>query len=546
MSLRSLGLGSVTPGLGLVAALLLPGLVQAQDLAGNAGYSADIELIRPTFGHGSFVGVDVPMASKPFTFRYGIVAQYERDPLTLYNRVDDTEQGAIVTNRGNANFGASLDLSERFTLHLMLPVAFNWGTEIQDFAADGFGAGDIGAGARAIIVRSRRDLFNFGARAGLVLPTGRQDAYVGEAAIRANVGLLAAANFGPIRLATDAGMVLRQELSTQEDFLLDDEVTLGGAARFALPDATRTAFTAQLLSRAGLDNFLGGGAENSLEALGGIQVLPSRSVTFDIAAGRGLTEGYGTTDFRILAALVVEHVPKDPPPAPPPEDWQPPPPPPPPPVIEDIPPPEPEWQEGEIVKVVLDKIVIREMLEFKVDTNILLEKSKPTLRGVAEVINSNANIGHVVIEGHASQEGDYIHNYELSESRARATFEFLFEQGVHPNRISYRGMGEVVPIVEGEDEASLQANRRVEFNIVKQYETVEDMPDYSATMKLPWNGNDVSIVQPEKPLPPEPEDTGPELDEFGLPISPGDDFEMDIGAPPAEDEAAEEGAEEQE
>lgn len=515
--------------LGLLGTLLAPGIAEAQ-----APYSTDIEFVRPTFGHGSFVGVDVPMASKPMTFRYGILAQYERDPLTLYNRLDRTEEGAIVANRGNAVFGASMDFSERFTAHVALPVAFNWGTEIQNLSADGFGAGDISAGGRVIIYRSARNAFNFGARAGLTLPTGRQMAYIGENNIRANAGLLAAANLGSLRLATDAGLVIRQGVETQEDFVLDDEFTWGAGARYALPDATRMAFTAQVLGRAGLQNFLKGGAENSLEALAGVQVMPARNITLDFAAGRGLTEGYGTTDFRALAALIVEHVPKEPPPPPPPEEWQPPPPPPPPPppIIDE---PEPEWQPDEIVKVVAERIIIKDMVEFRVDTNIILEHSKPTLREVARIINDNASIGHVVIEGHASQEGSYEHNYKLSESRARAIFEFLFEQGVHPTRISYRGMGEVQPLVEGEDEESLQQNRRVEFHIVRQYDSAEEMPDYSTDVKLPWNGVGAKIVQPPKPEPPKPAETGPKLDEFGLPIDASEDFEMDIGEPdPAE------------
>lgn len=533
---------SSIPGIAVVVALVAgsPATALAQDPAGNNGYSADIEMVRPTFGHGSFHGLDVPMAKRPFTFRYGVVAQYQRDPLTLYNRVDDVEEGAIVTNRGAAALGASLDLSERFTLNLVLPTAFNWGTEITQFAADGFGAGDISAGGRAILVRTRRDVFNLGLRAGLTLPTGRQSAYMAELGVRGSVGLLAATNLGPLRIATDLGVIGRGRLATEEDFVLGNELTWGTGARLALPDATRVAFTGQLLTRSGLERFLQGGAESGAELLGGIQVLPSRSVTLDVAAGRGLNNGVGTTDFRLLTALVIEHVPKEPVAKPPPPDWTPPPPPPPPlPPVVDEPEPEPEWEEGQLARIILDKIEIREMLEFRVDTNLLLDKSVPTLRAVAGIINGDARIGHVVIEGHASQEGPYDHNYTLSESRARAVFEHLFKEGVHPSRLSYRGMGEVVPLIEGEEEEILQQNRRVEFHIVRQFDDVADMPDYAPSARLPWNGAEVTIVQPEKPEveEPEPEDEGPLLDEFGLPIDPDDAFEMQQDEAPTPEEA---------
>ena len=44
---------------------------------------------------------------------------------------------------------------------------------------------------------------------------------------------------------------------------------------------------------------------------------------------------------------------------------------------------------------------------------------------VAGIINSDPFVGHVVIEGHASQEGDYQHNYTLAESRSRRIWEYF-------------------------------------------------------------------------------------------------------------------------
>ena len=40
--------------------------------------------------------------------------------------------------------------------------------------------------------------------------------------------------------------------------------------------------------------------------------------------------------------------------------------------------------------------------------------SIPTLQFVAKLMNQNARLGHVVIEGHASEEGTFVYNYDLS------------------------------------------------------------------------------------------------------------------------------------
>ena len=113
-------------------------------------------------------------------------------------------------------------------------------------------------------------------------------------------------------------------------------------------------------------------------------------------------------------------------------------------------------------------------------------------------MNGDARIGHLLIEGHASEEGSFAYNYDLSIRRAKAIFEQLIVLGVHPERMSYRGMGEVVPVAMGSDEASLEKNRRVEFEIIKQYDPNETRPSrrppvLKPDIRLPWNGEDKAV-----------------------------------------------------
>ena len=71
-------------------------------------------------------------------------------------------------------------------------------------------------------------------------------------------------------------------------------------------------------------------------------------------------------------------------------------------------------------------------------------------------------------------------------------------------RISYRGFGEVHPVSLGEDEKSLQENRRVRFIVTRQLGLDEPLPTYSNFQTLPWNGMVVPVVQPTPPVAPEP------------------------------------------
>jgi outer membrane protein OmpA-like peptidoglycan-associated protein len=491
--------------------------------AAAQGQSADVEFVRPSFGHGSFHAVDVPMVRAPLAFRYGALAQYQRDPLTLYHADSGQELGAVVTNRVNVSIGASMDLSERTAVSLLLPIAYNFGTEIPEFATDGAGLGDVGAGAKVIVLRTPRDRFNIGVRGGLILPTGRQSAWIGEAGVRARGGLLASLDLGPVRLATDAGLMTRQEIATDEDLRLGAELQWGHGLRVSMPDAARLAFTAQMVTRNGLGQFFDGGAANGIEAMGGVQVLPTGAVTLDLSAGRGFNEGYGTTDLRLLSQVTIQSVPKARA-----VQVEPIAPPPPPPVPETVPlPPAPLQIGPEPVSFTVDRIHIQDRIDFMVDTNILKESSRPVVAAVAELLNAQASIGHVVIEGHASEEGGFMYNYELSESRARRIWEELLKAGVAPSRVSYRSSGEVRPLEghSGTSEADLDRNRRVEFHITRHYDDAAELPEYPATARLPWSGVEVPVVSP--PLPgmddAEPE---PAVDEYGLPIDDEEAFEF--------------------
>ncbi len=534
---------------GLCAVLAPTALAQDGSGSPTTAYSVDPEFIRPTFGSGSFVGVDSPHVEEPYAFRYGLLLQYQQNPLVLYDKIAETEleNGAIVSNRTNVMLGASMDLSKRFTINLLVPTAYNWGSEVPEAAVDGFGLGDIGAGARVIIAQTRKDTFAFGARAGLIIPTGRQLAFIGEDGVRLNIGLPTQVRIGQdFSITADPGVTIRDSQLTDEDFEQSSELQLSGALRYALPEATRTALNAQILSRAGFSNFFAGGAENSLEALGGVSVYPSNAVTIDLAAGRGLTEGYGTSDLRVIGMLTIQRVPPKPEPVIIVEGPPPPPPPPPPPEIVDIVEPLPPPPEGTIARLEFNEIKIYEQPKFQVDTAIILPESVRVIDAVVEVMNDNAQIGHLVVEGHASKEGTSDHNYELSESRAEAIYRAMIERGVHPNRLSYRGQGEVIPLKTFETcetqyaakspelEACLAPSRRVEFHVVSQYAAIEQMPQYPNTFVLPWNDKAITTIQPKKPAPP-PVDAGPTTDEFGMPINgfeSGDETgPMDVGTP---------------
>lgn len=431
-------------------------------------------------------GVDSAVVRDPGAIRFGVFGQAERDPLILYQFGNLV--GPIVGRRDAFHFGVGWDASDRASVRLVLPAFLQSGGEIPDLSADGFGMGDLDVAAtlRALTAGS----LTLGFQPGVTLPTGRGAAWMGEDYVRTAGTGLVSLGLGRFDAMLDLGVVFRTAVETEEDFELGSEFATAGGLRFqVLPE--KLALYAVTVSRTPLARPFAAGAQSPMESLAGIEARPLAGLTLDAGLGRGWTAGYGTTEGRMLAGVTWRIPRKTVAPPPSPEvkvtRTEPPPVPPPPPVKVET-----QWKPGQLAKVKGQQIVIKDPIHFEFGTDHILPESIPTLRAVATILANNDRIAHLVIVGHASEEGSYAYNYDLSIKRARAVWEQLILDGTNPERISYRGMGEVMPLSQKTDEASLAANRRVEFHIVRQLDPLDPPLHYRSVPRLPWNGEPIS------------------------------------------------------
>jgi outer membrane protein OmpA-like peptidoglycan-associated protein len=497
-------------------------LLALSAVAFAAGTSTDIELLHPTFSTGSIPGIDSSSHLAQGTLRVGLFVQYERDPLIVYSY--GQEHGAVVSHRETNVVGVSWEVHERITLRGSLPVMAQWGTDVAAYGADGVGLGDVWLGASA--VAGSVGPVNFGGHLDFALPSGKKSAYMGERYPRGVVGLLANTELGPVEFIGDLSVMFRAPVDTEMDFVLGTEVSFNTGLKYHLWPG-RVALHLGALSRGGVAYLFQGGAENSLEVIGGAQYTIAERLLLDLGIGKGIADGYGTTEFRAFAGLTWVRVPPPKVVIRPPvriavvdiDDR---------PIIEDQDPEffieefdpieeEPVWEEEQLARITGKLIEIRDPIQFQFDTANILPESFPTFDAIAELLNQNPQIVSVVIEGHASEEGTFEYNFDLSNRRAGSVFQAMIKAGVHPSRLSYRGMGEVEPVTGGTDEASLAANRRVEFHIVRQLQPDEDLPAYQSQILLPWSGEPIQIELQERPdqaaeqeqPPPEPTQPSP-------------------------------------
>ncbi|MEZ4234707.1 MAG: OmpA family protein [Myxococcota bacterium] len=420
--------------------------------------SADIELVRPYLSSRAPVGVDGMALEAPGTVRAGLFAWYTANPLVLEQV--DADELKVIGNRATAQLVVSADVGDRVGLRANLPAAVSWGSTAPAYGADGFAVGDLTGGVRVAFLKT--DTVAFGAHADMAVPTGVRDAWLGESGVRLGGGLGTTVDVADLSLSATVGAMARTPVDSEAQLRFGNQMYASAGARYALSEvvAAQGGFTGRFGFSPGT---------NAGEAMLGAQVAPSDTVALDLLVGHGVTNGVGATDARVVGGVTISRRP--PPPAARPL----------PAVIDDFTvlpeeedveedeaiaaiPPEPEWHPQELARVGRGQVELRDPINFAVGSDEILPESQGILEQVANILQTTPEIVHVVIVGHASNEGTFEVNYKLSLARAASVYEALLARGVHPDRLSVRAMGEVTPVGATEDE---EAARRVEFRITR-------------------------------------------------------------------------------
>lgn len=101
---------------------------------------------------------------------------------------------------------------------------------------------------------------------------------------------------------------------------------------------------------------------------------------------------------------------------------------------------------------------------FDTDKAQLLSGADPTIDRLTAFLREYSE-RNVLIEGHTDSRGDDSYNQQLSQRRADAVRQALFNRGIANNRIRTRGLGEGYPVASNATSAGMQQNRRVEIVI---------------------------------------------------------------------------------
>jgi outer membrane protein OmpA-like peptidoglycan-associated protein len=119
--------------------------------------------------------------------------------------------------------------------------------------------------------------------------------------------------------------------------------------------------------------------------------------------------------------------------------------------------PEPEPTPPEPIRISVPTNV-----HFALDKATLSPESARILNRIAQVLRENPQIV-IELRGHTDPRASDAYNLNLSNRRAIAVRNYLLRQGIPPERMTIRALGESQPRVIGRSRLDHARNRRVEF-----------------------------------------------------------------------------------
>jgi uncharacterized protein (TIGR03382 family) len=483
----------------LVAAAVLA--APSARAAGGTDVAIEVQRFQPSGGGRDILGVGSALTPGHLRWGLNVFGNFASSPLQLVDKSGKTAPVDLLGSQTGVDLAGTIGLLDRYELSLVLPLTAYQDSGHRPAGLDSFDAGLTAGGFSSLRIVPKARVRSFGdlhlaVAVPVVLPLGSGAPYLdpGGPSVHPRAIVEWSRDF---RVAANVGVAVRGDRDLA-DLAVGPALTFGagGEVPFQLAGQELVAL-ATLVGETGFREQ--GEAETPLELLVGGRWRGPAGTSFTLAAGPGLTSGYGTPEYRVVAGVGLlppaapAPLPRPVPPvpllteAPKPE---------PKPAPAPVPPPEPpsdrdgdgladasdhcpdvaEDLDGdadddgcpEEAKVVVEaeRIAILEAVHFAVAKDVILATSHDVLEQVAKVLREHPTV-RVRIEGHTDTTGGADFNRKLSARRAKSVRRFLVEQGVAEDRLLAEGYGPDRPVDTNATPEGRQKNRRVDFVILE-------------------------------------------------------------------------------
>ncbi len=310
-------LGAAVTGAGAAVLLAGPAPAAAQGLT----TSYPVERMRLTGDRDGVLDAEWGDVGGHLDLDLGLWVGYSDDPLNLYTQMDGADRervGSLVARRLGADVVAAFDLWKRVQLGLSVPLILSQSDDLGALMAtppelSGFGLGDVRLTPKLALLKQGRSPLSAAVLVGVSLPTASTEDYGGETrTVLAPELALSRAFASGFKLVGNVGYTWR-DTTTALDLVVDDEVhaRVGAGYWFGAGGGAPVELDATFALATAAEDLLGAFNRNYAEAKLGVNWDPTRQLRLFAIGGVGVAEGFGTPDWRALAGLRLDPMPRD-------------------------------------------------------------------------------------------------------------------------------------------------------------------------------------------------------------------------------------------
>ncbi|WP_225409013.1 Ig-like domain-containing protein [Stigmatella hybrida] len=288
--------------LGVLAAMFVSAPALAQDSQG-----IDVQQYKPGPGSKDVLGLHSAQIAPHLGWNLGLSINYARNPLNFLRPSTDEFIYNLVRHQYTLDLMGSISLFDRLELGVAVPLTLQKEQSSDPFtpflgeAIDTTGLGDLRLVPKVRLLSTDGGL-HLALVVPVILPTSGGNEFRGREGVAAFPRLVGEwSSEKGTRIIANAGVNL-QPRETFRNLSVGNEFAygLGAEVPFHISDH-KLAAEATIAGALGLKD--AETEERPLEVLGALKYFFSEQLTAHVGAGPGLTRGYGTPAFRILAGV---------------------------------------------------------------------------------------------------------------------------------------------------------------------------------------------------------------------------------------------------
>jgi outer membrane protein OmpA-like peptidoglycan-associated protein len=414
----------------------------------EARYQSRFEVINfdPAVDGGDFLNVYGTATHDAWQGNLGFYIDYGNQPLQIKISGPGGGTQSIIDGLIVADLYGAIGFTDWFTAGVNLPVDYNIFTTDDALAQsdNGGGLGDIDVVLKFRLVDIDKYKIGVAFIPNVTLPSGDVSRYTGNGAVTG--GATIAVDLRPaerFHLGLNVGAIIRDDVvrsitiasGVTGNIHVASQFKYGLAGNLALSDHAQV--IAEVQGSTVLSEFFQRQDNSPIEVDGAFRYLFSHGFAGTLGGGAGILEGIGNPRFRAFAGLNWTSPKKG--------------------EVVATPPPDP--------RIVENKIILMGKIFYDTAKATIKPESYPVLDDVVDVLNKNAQVTLVEIQGHCDNRGSDAYNMRLSDARANSARNYLISKGIDGNRLTAHGYGESQPIASNSTPEGMSQNRRTEFVI---------------------------------------------------------------------------------